>query len=61
MAGYDNIKDYGFDKRSGDEVREIQARGGRNSGKTRRAKKTMRETAKTLLSMDVVGEKTKKT
>ncbi len=59
MANYDNIKDHGFDKRSAAEVRELQSRGGKRSGETRRAKKTMRETAKTLLAMDVVGEKNK--
>lgn len=38
-------------ERSKDEVREIAAKGGVNSGKTRRKRKAMREQAELLLSM----------
>ncbi len=34
MAGYDNIKDKGFDHRSTGELREMQSRGGKASGES---------------------------
>lgn len=43
MAGYDNIKDKGFDTRSTEEVREIARKGGINSGKRRREKKLLKD------------------
>ena len=46
--------------RSTEEAKKRGRNGGIKSGETRRAKKTMRETAKALLSMEVVGEKNKR-
>ena len=43
MAGYNNIKNHGFDKRSTEEVRQIASKGGKNSGKIRRQKRTIKE------------------
>lgn len=51
MAGYENIKDKGFDKRTTDELRVIAIKGGKASGKARRRKANMRETANRLLTM----------
>lgn len=56
MAGYENIKDKGFDKRSTGELREIQSRGGKKSGETRRRKAVLRETMNRLLTMKVKVE-----
>lgn len=56
MAGYENIKDKGFDKRSTGELREIQSRGGKRSGETRRRKAALRETMNRLLTMKVKVE-----
>ena len=53
MAGYDNIKDKGFDHRSTEELREIQSRGGRNSGKVRREKADFRKTLNQLLTAKI--------
>lgn len=38
MAGYENIKDYGFNKRTAEERREIAVMGGKASGEARRRK-----------------------
>lgn len=46
--------------RSTEEAKERGRKGGIASGEARRAKKTMRETAKALMEMEVVGEKNKK-
>ena len=43
MAGYDNIKDKGFDTRSTDEVRAIAKKGGQASGATRRRKRSIKQ------------------
>ena len=43
MAGYDNIKDYGFDKLTAEEQREIASKGGKKSGEVRRAKRQMKD------------------
>ena len=43
--------------RSKEEVKMIAAKGGRNSGKARRAKKSMRESLEILLSMPLKGGK----
>lgn len=56
MANYENIKDKGFDKRSTGELREIQSRGGKRSGETRRRKAALRETMNRLLTMKVKVE-----
>ncbi len=53
VAGYENIKDKGFDHRSTDEVREIASRGGQKSGETRRRKAMLRDTMNKLLTMKV--------
>lgn len=44
-----------FTERTESEVRELNAKGGRKSGETRRRKKAMREAMKDLLSMPVVN------
>ena len=46
--------------RTTEEAKKRGRNGGIRSGEVRRAKKTMRETAKALLSMEVVGEKNRK-
>lgn len=46
--------------RTSEEAKKRGRNGGIKSGEVRRAKKTMRETAKTLLSMEVVGENNKR-
>lgn len=53
MAGYDNIKNKGFDHRTTEELREIQSRGGRNSGKARRRKADFRKTLNLLLTAEI--------
>lgn len=53
MAGYENIKDKGFDHRSTGELRVIQSKGGKASGETRRRKAMLRDTMNRLLTMKV--------
>lgn len=53
MAGYDNIKNKGFDHRTTEELREIQSKGGRNSGKARRRKADFRKTLNLLLTAEI--------
>nr|DAI70334.1 MAG TPA: hypothetical protein [Caudoviricetes sp.] len=53
MAGYENIRDKGFDKRSTEEVREIQSRGGKRSGEVRRRKADFRKTLNMLLTAKI--------
>ena len=53
MAGYENIKDKGFDHRSTGELRVIQSKGGKASGETRRRKAMLRNTMNRLLTMQV--------
>ena len=53
MAGYDNIKNYGFDKRSAEEVRAIASRGGKSSGETRRRKADFRKNLNMLLTAKI--------
>ena len=43
MAGYDNIKDCGFDKMSAERQREIASMGGKASQEKRKRQKTLRE------------------
>lgn len=59
MAGYENIKDKGFDKRTTGELREIASRGGKSSGKTRRRKADFRKTLNTLLTAEIDSEEWK--
>lgn len=61
MAGYDNIKDKGFDHRSTEELREIQRKGGVNSGIKRRQKRDLRKCVQMVLNTKAHGEKTKAT
>ena len=53
MAGYENIKNKGFDHRSTGELREISSRGGQNSGKARRRKADFRKTLNMLLTAEI--------
>lgn len=48
-----------FDKRSESEVREMNRKGGINSGKTRRRKKTLKDAMNKLLSLDIQSESNK--
>lgn len=50
MAGYDNIREHGFDKRTADERRELAIRGGKASGEARRRKADFRNTLNLLLT-----------
>lgn len=59
MAGYENIRDKGFDKRSTEELREIQSRGGKRSGEVRRRKADFRETLNMLLTAKIDNEEWK--
>ena len=53
MAGYENIKGKGFDKRTTDELREITVKGGQRSGEVRRAKADFRRTLNLLLTTKI--------
>ena len=53
MAGYDNIKDKGFDHRSTEERRNIAAKGGKASGEARRRKADFKKTLNMLLTVDI--------
>lgn len=53
MAGYENIKDKGFDHRTTDELREITSKGGKASGEARRRKANFRRTLNTLLTAKI--------
>lgn len=53
MAGYENIKDYGFDKRTAEERRELAVAGGRASGEARRRKADFRRTLNMLLTVKI--------
>lgn len=56
----ENLKGYGFHERSAEEVRAMQAKGGRNSGKTRRRKADLRKAIQAALTStytDADGEK----
>lgn len=53
MAGYDNIKNKGFDHRSTGELREIQSRGGKKSGEVRRRNANFRKTLNMLLTAEI--------
>jgi hypothetical protein len=43
MAGYDNIKDHGFDKLTAEERRALAVRAGQASGAARRRKRSVKE------------------
>lgn len=53
MAGYDNIKDKGFDKRTTGELREISSKGGKASGEARRRKADFRRALNLLLTTEI--------
>lgn len=59
MAGYDNIKDYGFDKRTAEERRELARKAGRASGVVRRRKADFRKTLNLLLTSKIESEEWK--
>lgn len=56
MAGYDNIKDHGFDKRTADERRELAIKAGKASGAVRRRKADFRKTLNMLLTAKIESE-----
>lgn len=53
MAGYENIKDKGFDHRTTEELREITSRGGKASGEARRRRADFRRTLNMLLTAKI--------
>ena len=53
MAGYENIKDKGFDKRTTEERRELAIKAGKASGETRRRKANFRKTLNQLLTAEI--------
>ena len=59
MAGYENIKDYGFDKRTADERRELAKMAGKASGRARRRKADFRRTLNMLLTAEIDNEEWK--
>lgn len=61
MAGYDNIKDKGFDHRTTEEKRQIGIKGGIASGKVRRQKRDLRKCVQMVLNTKAHGDKTKAT
>lgn len=59
MANYENIKNYGFDKRTAGEQREIAKMGGKASGEARRRKADFRKTLNMLLTAEIDNEEYK--
>ena len=53
VAGYENIKDKGFDNRTTGELREIARKGGKASGEARRRKADFRKTLNMLLTAEI--------
>ena len=53
MANYENIKDYGFDKRTAREQRAIAIMGVKASGEARRRKADFRRNLNLLLTLDI--------
>lgn len=56
MAGYDNIKNHGFDKRTADERRELAIKAGKASGEARRKKADFRKVLNALLTAEIDNE-----
>lgn len=56
MAGYDNIKDKGFDKRTTDERRELAIKAGKASGEARRRKADFKRILNLLLTTEIENE-----
>ena len=52
-AGYDNIKEYGYDNRTAGERRELAKIGGKKSGEARRKKANFRKTLNILLTTKI--------
>lgn len=59
MAGYENIKNYGFDKRTAGERRELAIKAGKASGAARRRKADFRRTLNLLLTAEIDSEEWK--
>lgn len=59
MAGYDNIKDYGFDKKTAEERRELAIKAGKASGEARRRKANFRKTLNLMLTAEIDSEEWK--
>ena len=53
MAGYDNVKNKGFDHRSTEELRKIASRGGTASGEARRRKRNIKELFRSIGDLPV--------
>ena len=53
MAGYENIKNKGFDHRTTEELRVISSEAGKKSGETRRRKADFRKTLNMLLTAKI--------
>ena len=53
LTNEENLKPFGSGQLSESEEREMRSRGGKKSGETRRRKKTMKETAKMMLDMEI--------
>lgn len=53
MAGYENIKDFGFDKRTAKERHELAVKAGKASGEARRRKADFRKTLNILLTTKI--------
>ena len=60
MANEENLKGHGFHERSVSEVRELQRRGGINSGKARRKKANLKKAFEAILEADVKSDKVKR-
>ena len=58
VAGYENIKDKGFDHRTTDELREIAKMGGKASGEARRKRADFRKTLNALLTVKIENDMT---
>lgn len=59
VAGYENIRDKGFDNRTTEELREIAIRGGKASGEARRRSADFRRTLNMLLTAEIDSEEWK--
>ncbi len=59
MAGYENIKDKGFDHRTTEELRIITSNGGKASGAARRRKADFRKVLNMLLTAEIDSEEWK--
>jgi len=53
VAGYENIKEKGFNNRTTGELREITSKGGKASGESRRRKADFRRTLNQLLTLKI--------